>query len=225
MQLSAIYERRFVESTGLSKRNQVWRTLCSSFFDALIGPNKDVLDLACGYGEFINNISAKTKTAIDLNPDAERHLASGMRFVRCSALEPTIGDATQDVVFASNFLEHLRDKDELVLLLAQARRLLRNNGRFIVMGPNIKYAYKEYWDFFDHHLPLSHLSLAEAMEASGLGCSPYYSPLSAIHHGWQNADTRLDDKTLFENPIGLGNAWKAVLDRCREARLAAAEAA
>jgi SAM-dependent methyltransferase len=183
MQLSAIYERRFVENTGLNKRNQVWRTLCSSFFDALIGPNKDVLDLACGYGEFINNISAKTKTAIDLNPDAERHLASGVRFVHRSALEPTIGDATQDVVFASNFLEHLRDKDELVLLLAQVRRLLRNNGRFIVMGPNIKYAYKEYWDFFDHHLPLSHLSLAEGMEASGLRVAriiPRFLPLTMV---------------------------------------------
>ena len=92
MQLSAIYERRFVESTGLDKRNQVWRTLCSSFFDTLIGPNNDVLDLACGYGEFINNVSAKSKTAIDLNPDAERHLASGVRFVCYSALEPTLGE-------------------------------------------------------------------------------------------------------------------------------------
>jgi hypothetical protein len=35
------------------------------------------------------------------------------------------------------------------------------------MGPNIKYAYKEYWDFFDHHVPLSHLSLAEGLEANG----------------------------------------------------------
>jgi ubiquinone/menaquinone biosynthesis C-methylase UbiE len=166
MQLSAIYERRFVESTGLEKRNRVWRTLCSSFFDTLIGSNQDVLDLACGYGEFINNVSAKSKTAIDLNPDAERHLSSGVRFVCCPALEPTLADETQDVVFASNFLEHLRDKNELVLLLAQVRRVLRNEGRFIVMGPNIKYAYKEYWDFFDHHLPLSHLSLVEGLEAS-----------------------------------------------------------
>jgi SAM-dependent methyltransferase len=168
MELSAIYESRFIAHTGLEKRNRVWRTLCNSFFNTLIGPNKDVLDLACGYGEFINHVSASSKTAIDLNPDAGRHLTCEVRFIHGSLLELTIEDSTQDVVFASNVLEHLHDKKELVLVLAHVRRVLRDNGRFIVMGPNIKYAYKEYWDFFDHYLPLSHLSLAEGLEANGL---------------------------------------------------------
>jgi hypothetical protein len=35
------------------------------------------------------------------------------------------------------------------------------------MGPNIKYLAGDYWDFIDHHLPLSHVSLAEALHLAG----------------------------------------------------------
>jgi hypothetical protein len=40
---------------------------------------------------------------------------------------------------------------------------LRPGGRFIVMGPNIRYAYREYWDYYDHLLPLSDSSLSEGL--------------------------------------------------------------
>jgi len=46
-------------------------------------------------------------------------------------------------------------------------RVLRPAGRFLVLQPNIRYAYKEYWDFFDHHLPLSDRAMVEALAASG----------------------------------------------------------
>jgi hypothetical protein len=36
------------------------------------------------------------------------------------------------------------------------------------MGPNIKYVGGAYWDFYDHHLALTELSLKEAFEAAGL---------------------------------------------------------
>ena len=32
------------------------------------------------------------------------------------------------------------------------------------MGPNIKYLLGAYWDFWDHYLPLTELSLREALE-------------------------------------------------------------
>ena len=71
------------------------------------------------------------------------------------------------MTFTSNFLEHLLDKAACSAVLGEVRRVLRSGGRFIVMGPNIKYAGAEYWDFYDHHLPLSHLSLAEGLVLAG----------------------------------------------------------
>jgi hypothetical protein len=77
--VSKIYDARFME-TGLAKRNQVWQVLCKNYFQKHISPDASVLDLACGYGEFINNIQARKKFAIDLNADAPRHLTRDVVF-------------------------------------------------------------------------------------------------------------------------------------------------
>ena len=35
------------------------------------------------------------------------------------------------------------------------------------MGPNIRFVAGEYWDFWDHHLPLTERSLSEACQLRG----------------------------------------------------------
>jgi SAM-dependent methyltransferase len=72
-----------------------------------------------------------------------------------------------DVCFASNFFEHLENKRSMDAVLQEARRVLRPGGRFVCMQPNIRYAPDKYWDFYDHVLPLSHLSAAEAFGKNG----------------------------------------------------------
>jgi SAM-dependent methyltransferase len=127
-----------------------------------------VLDLGCGYGEFINHVTAERKYAMDLNPDSRRHLSNGIAFLEqdCAAPWP-MADQTLDIVFTSNFLEHLPDKTSLQRTLQQAFRCLKPGGRFMAMGPNIKYLAGAYWDFFDHHIALTEASLGEALEITG----------------------------------------------------------
>src|SRR5262249_33143828 len=109
--LSALYRFRFRESERPQKL-MIWKTLCDHFFQRLVGEEQVVADLACGYGEFINNIRAKKKYAIDLNPDARHHLKEDVQFLQSRADQIAgIQDATVDVVFTSNFLEHLRTKE------------------------------------------------------------------------------------------------------------------
>lgn len=163
----AIYRARFGD-IGLEKRQQVWRTLCEHFFNELIGPDQDILDLGCGYGEFINQVSARKRYACDMNPDAAAHLQSSVVFVCAPSTDiAALADGAVDVVFTSNFLEHLPDKRACDATFRETHRVLRPGGRFIALGPNIRYAYKEYWDFYDHYLPLSHLSLAEGLRGAG----------------------------------------------------------
>jgi len=165
--VSRLYEARF-KTTGLEKRNKVWQVLCSAYFQKCIPETSTVLDLACGYGEFINNIKAAKKYGIDLNPDAPSHLLSEVTFHRIVATDLSVIPANSiDVVFTSNFLEHLRTKEECDVVMAQVKSVLRPGGKFIVMGPNIRYAYAEYWDYYDHYLALSHLSLAEGLTNAG----------------------------------------------------------
>lgn len=162
--LQSLYRHRFSKSE-LPGKNAIWKVLCQHFFQRYININSDtVLDLACGYGEFINNIDANRKLAIDLNPDSPTAVAPDVEFhaTRADELTP-IDNGTVDVVFTSNFFEHLPSKAVLGEVLAEINRVLKPGGSLIAMGPNIRYLPGEYWDFIDHHLPLSERSLAEAL--------------------------------------------------------------
>lgn len=167
--LQSLYRHRFSESE-LPAKNAIWKVLCRNYFQKFVRADHDsVLDLACGYGEFINNIDAAHKYAIDLNPDSPAALDDDIVFHACAAtdLDP-IGNGTLDVVFTSNFFEHLPDKTVLHDVLAEVHRVLKPGGTLIAMGPNIRYLPGAYWDFIDHHVPLSELSLSEALHLNGL---------------------------------------------------------
>ena len=84
----------------------------------------------------------------------------------CSAPWP-LPDDSLDIVFSSNFFEHLPSKTALQATLLEAYRCLKPAGRLIALGPNVKLLSGEYWDFFDHHLPLTELSLSEALVIAG----------------------------------------------------------
>lgn len=72
-----------------------------------------------------------------------------------------------DVVFMSNYLEHLLSRSEVVRQLEVAHRLLRSGGRLVVLQPNIRLVGGSYWDFIDHHVALTERSLTEAAVLAG----------------------------------------------------------
>lgn len=165
-ELQSIYEHRF--TTMLQYRNEVWRILAGTFFQRYVRPTAAVLDLGCGYGEFINHIAAGTKYGMDLNPRSPEFLAPEVKFLQqdCST-RWALPDACLDVVFTSNFFEHLPDKLALRNTLQEAHRCLKPGGRLIALGPNIRYVQGAYWDFWDHFLCLTEMSLGEGLENNG----------------------------------------------------------
>jgi SAM-dependent methyltransferase len=165
--LNAIYRKRF-EPNG-EYRCAVWRVLVSKFFSRFIAPNCTILDLGCGYGEFINNVQARVRLAMDMNPDAAGQLQGDVKFFLHNSAEPWKGirENSIDLVFTSNFLEHLPDKPAIIRTLQEVQRSLKSGGLFIAMGPNAKYLGGLYWEFWDHHVPLTENSLAEALFAAG----------------------------------------------------------
>ena len=161
-----IYDLRF---RGLEEyRNQVWQVLVKRFFSRWIKPSDKVLDLGCGYGEFINNVEASEIHAMDLNPDAARHLRNDVSFIRqdCSENWPLDPDFF-DIIFTSNFFEHLPDKETLHHTIGHVRKHLKPGGRLLMLGPNIATLKGRYWDFWDHHVALSDQSVAELLELHG----------------------------------------------------------
>ena len=151
-------------------RNSVWKILCDDYFSRFIPPTAHVLDLGSGWGEFINNVPAGRKYAMDLNPDAGQRLAADTRFLHQDCSQKwKLADESLDVVFTSNFLEHLPDKAHVERTIAEVYRCLKKDGVFICLGPNIKYVPGAYWDFWDHFIPLTELSLSEVLKLNGFG--------------------------------------------------------
>jgi len=165
-ELQTIYRARFKGRAGY--RQAVWRVLISDFFATYTRHAQAVLDLGSGYGEFINQVSAPVRYAMDLNPDAARSLDPQVRLLAqdCSS-RWALADEVLDLVFTSNFFEHLPDKASLARTLAEIRRCLRPRGRLVALGPNIKFLPGQYWDFWDHYVPLTERSLAEGLAAAG----------------------------------------------------------
>jgi SAM-dependent methyltransferase len=159
-ELQRAYSERFAGRTAYRKK--VWMTLVG-YFERFIPEGAAVLDLGAGYCEFINSVRAGRKYAMDLNPDVVHRADSDVQVLQQDCTTTwAIGEATLDVVFTSNFLEHLPDKRAVKQVLEQAFRSLKPGGRLIAMGPNIKCVPGAYWDFFDHFVPLTEASLSEA---------------------------------------------------------------
>lgn len=184
--LQQLYRARFAGKSNY--RQKVWRVLCS-FFSQWIAPDNAVLDLGAGHCEFINAVKCRTKFAMDLNPEAKELANPGVTVIHQDCSQPWhMASNSLDVVFTSNFFEHLPSKMALERTLEEAYRALKPGGHLIAMGPNIKVVTGAYWDFFDHYLPLTELSLAEVARKRGfaiVGCWSRFLPYT-MSAGWEH---------------------------------------
>jgi SAM-dependent methyltransferase len=163
MELEKLYRHRFEEAELPAKR-AIWKVLCEDFFSQHVKATDAVVDIGAGYCEFINQVQAGRRVAVDLNPRVREFAAPGVEVLNESCTElPSIASDSVDVVFMSNFLEHLPSKQMVFDTIAAARRVLRQGGRLIILQPNVRLLPGKYWDFFDHHTPLTEKSLVEAI--------------------------------------------------------------
>lgn len=98
-----------------------------------------------------------------MNPDIKLHAHSGIEVFIGQAQELHVIQCKVDVIFISNFFEHVREKKDILKILKACESVLNPKGKILILQPNIKYLYREYWDFFDHYTPLSDQSMVEAI--------------------------------------------------------------
>ncbi|MBD3280483.1 methyltransferase domain-containing protein [Candidatus Dojkabacteria bacterium] len=174
-----LYSKRF--ESDIEFRKQMWKVLCNNFFQKYVPIDSITLDVGAGYCEFINNIQSREKIALDINPDVKKFKSKNVAAVISPATNMiSINDKSVDVVFVSNFFEHLT-KEQICATLKEIHRVLRNNGKVLLLQPNIRYCYKEYWMFFDHITPLDDRSLSEVLRVHNFHiekCMPKFLPFS-----------------------------------------------
>lgn len=181
--MARLYRVRF-DDAARQRSAAVWAVLGRHFFQRYVPAGATVVDIGAGYCDFINHIRAGRRIAVDLNPETRRFAAAGVEVLQ-SDIRTLAGlpPASVEVAFASNVLEHLSTKADLMATLGAIRTVLRPGGRLLVMGPNIRFAPGEYWDFLDHHLPLSDRSVREALETAGFHVRevrPRFLPLTRL---------------------------------------------
>jgi ubiquinone/menaquinone biosynthesis C-methylase UbiE len=168
MEIGKLYKNRFDEIERHQKYS-IWKVLCNSFFQQYIPKDSTVLDIGAGYCEFINNIHCAKKYAVDINEDIINFANSDVKIFNTLSTDLSfLPPDSVDVVFMSNLLEHLRTKEDIIKTLSEIFRVLKPGvGKIMILQPNIRYLYKEYWDFFDHYIPLSDKSIVEVLQMIG----------------------------------------------------------
>ncbi|MFC1804902.1 class I SAM-dependent methyltransferase [Candidatus Omnitrophota bacterium] len=157
------FQTRFTVSP---QRERVWKIICA-YLQKFIPQQAKILDLGAGYCSLINNVRAAERHALDAFAGFVPFAQAGVETHIGSCVDLGIfGKDYFDIVFASNLLEHL-SPEAGVKMLAEISRVLKPNGRLIVIQPNFKYCYREYFDDYTHRQVFTHLSLADLLKASG----------------------------------------------------------
>ncbi len=177
--MTDIYHQiRFKED---SKREVLWKALWNYYFQYQIDKDDTVLDLGCGYGNFINNVKAKRRIAIDLWKDFPKHISPGIETIITKLTDLSdIENSSVDFAFASNVFEHMT-QDELSNLLVNLKNKLTSKGKLTIIQPNYRYCSSEYFDDYTHISIWSHISLSDFLIANGYEVSkvePRFLPLT-----------------------------------------------
>ena len=147
-------------------RHAVWKAICE-YLQRYVPRGSSILEIGPGYCDFINQIQAAKRYAMDANADVSRYCAQNVTFIQGRIPEDlSFEEHSIDVVFASNFLEHLSDERSCALF-ERLNLLIKDGGKLILIQPNYYYCYRRYWDDFTHVKAFSDVTLTDYVLSKG----------------------------------------------------------
>jgi ubiquinone/menaquinone biosynthesis C-methylase UbiE len=159
----------------------VWGEI-TKYLQKYIKKNSSILDLGSGYCDFINSISARKKYALDnyFNPKeyASREVTSILGDF--SLMKKRFKNNSLDIVFASNFFEHLTEK-KLERCINLIKKKLKETGILIVIQPNYRLCRKHYFEDYTHMKAWTEISFTRYLRNKGFSikeCIPGFIPFS-----------------------------------------------
>jgi SAM-dependent methyltransferase len=148
-------------------RAGVWKVV-ADHLASWLPRDAHVVEIGAGYCEWINNVAAARRVAVDIWPDIARYAAPGVETTVLDASRElaTLGVSSFDAVLASNILEHF-EPGVAMAVVEDIGRLLKPGGRLIVVQPNFRYAAKRYFDDYTHRSVFTDVSLPNLLRAHG----------------------------------------------------------
>ena len=164
-----------------AKRIVTWRALVKYYFQHLIPVNSRVLELGAGYCDFINNVEASSKFAVDVWEGITRYAGKDVTTIVGSAenLQQLVSGQF-DIIFASNFLEHF-SVEAITLLLDDIKIALSPGGKLMLVQTNYRLDPGRYFDDYTHISIWTDSSLHDFLEAMGFKVEiflPKFLPLT-----------------------------------------------
>lgn len=170
-----------VRFTYRQERKRIWAVLTEYLADLFILPTSVVLDVGAGYCDFINQLKARERHALDTSPIIQKYAALNVvTHVGSCVKMADLTDNYFDIVFSSNLLEHL-SRVESIETLNEIYRILKSRGQLILIQPNFRICYKTYFDDYTHIQIFTDRSLSSLIESIGFHlkyCAPKFLPLS-----------------------------------------------
>jgi len=148
-------------------RQGIWQAI-ASHLAPWIPESAHVVEIGAGHCHWINAVRAAERLAVDLWEELPRHAATGVqtRILDAATGLRTLGETRFDVALASNVLEHF-EPDVAARIAGEVRDLLRPDGRFIIIQPNFRYAFRSYFDDYTHRSVFTDVSLPNLLRAHG----------------------------------------------------------
>lgn len=170
-----------VHLTDDPNRAIVWRVL-NTYLSRWIPSDGRVLEIGAGYCHWINGVRAAKRVAVDVWPELPRFAAPGVeaRVLDASTGLRSLGAGEFDAVLASNILEHF-EPDAAAHVVEDVAALLGPGGRFVIIQPNFRYAYRRYFDDYTHRSVFTDVSLPALLRSRGFrieACLPRFLPYS-----------------------------------------------
>jgi SAM-dependent methyltransferase len=167
-----------VHLTADPNRPIVWRVL-NEYLAGWIAPDARVLEIGAGYCDWINGVRAASRVAVDVWPELPRFAAPGVeaKVLDVASDLRSLGTGQFGAVLASNILEHFEPDTAARIIGA----LLVRGGRFVIIQPNFRYAYRRYFDDYTHRSIFTDTSLSALLRSRGFQielCTPRFLPYS-----------------------------------------------
>ncbi|GED13653.1 glycosyltransferase [Aneurinibacillus migulanus] len=185
-------------------------------------PGDKVLDIGCGNGllmEMLNRIGVETE-GIDFDKEkVAQGRAKGLNIEEKRAEDFLAGkEATYDGIFMGHIVEHLAPHD-LLNLLIQCTNALKNNGKLIILTPNIAHTpvLENFWLDLTHVRPYPKLLMESILETLGLTVKE--SNYQNDNYDYYVVAQKNVHEVLWQSPIynasGYAEEQKSILDALR----------
>jgi len=148
-------------------RAGVWQAI-AGVLRRWIPADGQVLEIGAGYCHWINAVDARSRMAVDLWDGVLQAAGAGVdaRILDVSRDLRTLPAGRFDAVLASNVLEHF-EPDVAASVVADVAALLKPGGRFLVIQPNFRHAYRRYFDDYTHRSVFTDVSLPNLLRTKG----------------------------------------------------------